>query len=301
MSHRKGTTVLAIGAAAALIATASGSASGTPHARSALIPTPKLTVTISKHLFHVAGPRHISAGRVNVTLIAKKGEQTVGFARLHKGYTFAEATKDFDTFNASQSSDSGPTPAQLKALNRAVRHITFLGGLDSNQGHTTVHGSVVLNKPGTYLVLDDGNAPGQVAPVKIHVSAREGNRAAPDSTATEKATSAKRWAGDTTLPADGTITFKNVSNNSPHFLVLSHVKKGTTRKQVIKSFQSASQGPPPFALKEGIASDTLSPGHSQTLDLNLPKGDYAEMCFFPDLKTGMPHAFMGMVRIVHLQ
>jgi hypothetical protein len=32
----------------------------------------------------------------------------------------------------------------------------------------------------------------------------------------------------------------------------------------------------------------------------LPAGDYAEMCFFPDLKTGMPHAMMGMVRIVHL-
>jgi len=25
------------------------------------------------------------------------------------------------------------------------------------------------------------------------------------------------------------------------------------------------------------------------------------MCFFPDLKTGMPHAAMGMVRIVHLK
>jgi hypothetical protein len=32
----------------------------------------------------------------------------------------------------------------------------------------------------------------------------------------------------------------------------------------------------------------------------LPAGDYAEVCFFPDLETGMPHAFMGMVRIVHL-
>jgi hypothetical protein len=25
------------------------------------------------------------------------------------------------------------------------------------------------------------------------------------------------------------------------------------------------------------------------------------MCFFPDPKTGDPHAFMGMVRIVHLR
>jgi hypothetical protein len=35
--------------------------------------------------------------------------------------------------------------------------------------------------------------------------------------------------------------------------------------------------------------------------IHLPPGTYAVMCFFPDPKTGDPHAFMGMVRIVHLK
>jgi len=54
-------------------------------------------------------------------------------------------------------------------------------------------------------------------------------------------------------------------------------------------------------VRPNVDTDVLSPGQSQTLTYTLPKGTYAEMCFFPDLKTGMPHAAMGMVRIVHLK
>jgi hypothetical protein len=100
------------------------------------------------------------------------------------------------------------------------------------------------------------------------------------------------------LPAKGTITFSNTATNSPHFLVLQHVKEGTTRQQVIKALNS--NGAPGFILKESLGTDVVSPGHSQTLTYTLPAGEYVEMCFFPDLQTGMPHALMGMVRVVHL-
>jgi hypothetical protein len=33
----------------------------------------------------------------------------------------------------------------------------------------------------------------------------------------------------------------------------------------------------------------------------LPKGEYVEVCFFPDPKTGMPHAYMGMIGTVTLK
>jgi hypothetical protein len=297
MAYRKGTAILAASAAAtALVAVGGGVASGTPHAQSKLIATPKLVVTISKGLYHVKGPRHFSAGRVDVVLHAKKGEQEVGFARLHKGYTFAEAKKDY---NAAQAQ----SPAALKALNRIVRHVTFYGGIDSGNGHTTVSGSVVLPKAGTYYVLDDENGPFTASPVKLHVSKRQGSRVTPKTSGLAKAITAKRWRGSPTLPADGTIKVKNASTNSPHFLALFQVKKGTTRKEVIKALNSSSQGPPPFALRHGgsTGTDALSPGISQTLTYSLPKGTYVEACFFPDLQTGIPHALMGMVRIVRLK
>jgi hypothetical protein len=40
-------------------------------------------------------------------------------------------------------------------------------------------------------------------------------------------------------------------------------------------------------------------GHAMVLHTHIPAGEYALMCFFADPETGMPHAFMGMVKIVH--
>jgi hypothetical protein len=297
MKHRKKVLPVAVIAAGAMLAASGGAALGASHVRGALIATPELTVTMSgTHSFHVSGPRHISAGRVDVTLIAKKGEQEVGFGRLHHGYSYADASRDFGLFFSSQN----PTPAGLKALNRVVRHVTFFGGIDSGTGHKVVNASVVLPKAGTYFVFDDDQGPGAVPPVKLHVSKRAGHRITPTSSATVKTSNAKRFTGSTTLPAAGTITFANTATNTPHFLSLQHVSKGTTRRQIIQVLNGS--GPPPsFLLKDTLGTDVVSPGHSQTLSYKLPAGEYAEMCFFPDLKTGMPHALMGMVRIVHLK
>jgi hypothetical protein len=54
-------------------------------------------------------------------------------------------------------------------------------------------------------------------------------------------------------------------------------------------------------LDGSTGTDTLTTGESQTLTYSLPKGEYVELCFFPDPMTGMPHALMGMIGIVHLQ
>jgi hypothetical protein len=285
-------------ATGAVLATSGAPALGTPHARSAVVPTPTLAVTMSKGTdMVVVGSRTFSAGRVALTLHAIKGEQEFAIMRLHSGYTLSKLKSDFATYGQAQDK---PTPAALKALNRIVRRTTFFGGLDSGGGHTSLGGSVVLPKAGTYYLLDDTNGPAQGAHVKLHVTPRQGSRVTPPVTAHVRAVNAKRFRGSSNLPASGSIEFANKATNSPHFLTLQHVKKGATRKQVIKALQSGpGAGPGPF--RDGsVGTDVLFSGKSQTLTYTLPAGDYAEMCFFPDLKTGMPHAFMGMVRIVHL-
>jgi hypothetical protein len=105
-----------------------------------------------------------------------------------------------------------------------------------------------------------------------------------------------RFGGSKVLPARGTITVVNHNVTSPHFLVMLHVKKGTTRKQILQGLESPN--PPSFALPGGIGTDALSMGQSQTLSYSIPKGSYAQLCFFPDPTTGIPHAFMGMIRLV---
>ena len=159
---------------------------------------------------------------------------------------------------------------------------------------------MTLPKAGTYYLYNDsGDLPAQAK--KLTVTGPEAKRAKPQSSATVKATSAKRFAGATTLPAHGTITFKNVSTNSPHFLDLQHVKQGTTRKQVIDFLNSGVQKEPSWGRQGQAGTDVVGEGQSQTLSYKLPKGEYVEWCFFPDLQTGMPHALMGMVRVVHLK
>ncbi len=286
---------LTAAAAAALLAAGGAPALGAPHAKSTVIPTPSISVTASKGgTFNVSGPRRFSAGRLDISLTAKKGEQEIAIMRLHKGYTIADLKRDFGTYGQSQQN---PTPQGIKALNRIVKHTTFYGGLDTGTGHNSVSGSVVLPRVGTYYLLNDANGPGSSEAVKLHVTAKTGSRSAPAIAAVERAITAKRFRGPTHLPASGTVEFKNDSTNSPHFMFLQHVKKGTTRKQVIKSFKSNGPGP---ELPGAAGTDVLFMGHAMTLTYNLPAGDYAQLCFFPDLKTGMPHAFMGMVRIVHL-
>jgi hypothetical protein len=158
-----------------------------------------------------------------------------------------------------------------------------------------------LPTAGKYLVINDNPFPFVVAQT-LTATAPTTPRAAPPSSATVNALTKRRFGGSKVLPAKGTITFNNKSTESPHFLVLSQVKKGTTRKQVFKQVKRGFKGPNHF-VKGGdqAGSDVLGEGKSQTLNYHVHKGTYAELCFFNDPKTGMLHALMGMIRIVHVK
>jgi hypothetical protein len=287
----------AAGAAVGLVGLGAGVAAGTPHTHAAKAKTPSLKVTISKHL-KLTGPRSFQAGRVKLSLKAVGNEREVEVVSFKHGYTFKDLRADLLAFGESEG-QNGPTKAGLRHLNHAVNHTHLYGGLDTVPG-SPEKAVLTLPKAGTYYLYNDsGNLPADAK--KLTVSGPEANRAKPKSSATVKAISAKRFRGATTLPAHGTITFKNVSTNSPHFLDLLHVKQGTTRKQVIDFLNSGSQAEPPFGLNGQAGTDVVGEGQSQTLSYKLPKGEYIELCFFPDLQTGMPHALMGMVRVVHLK
>lgn len=284
-------------AALGLVGVGAGAAISSPHAHASLAATPTLKVTISKKHFTVAGPKTFQAGRVALTLKSVGGDHTVDVVSFKKGYSYAHLRADLKAFGASFGPTGLPSKAGLKRLNRAVKKTRIYGGLDTS---STSNGTIVLPKAGTYVIYNDSAAvPKQHKTLTVTGPAVK--RANPHATATVIATSAKRWRGAAVLPAKGTIMFKNESTNSPHFLVLQHVKEGTTRKQVIVFLNSGNQGNPSFGLPGGTDTDVLGEGNAMTLTYRLPKGEYVEMCFFPDLKTGMPHALMGMVRVVHLK
>src|SRR3954465_5936332 len=87
-----------------------------------------------------------------------------------------------------------------------------------------------------------------------------------------------------------------------HFMALMRVRTGTLDSQVQKYFDSGTQGPPPFAQKgPGVGMGVQSPGRQARLTHDVPAGTYVMLCLVGDDKTGMPHAFMGMHRVVTLK
>jgi hypothetical protein len=84
-------------------------------------------------------------------------------------------------------------------------------------------------------------------------------------------------------------------------VILQQVAEGTTTDQVLEFLQSEEGPPPSWVLPASMETGTLSPGRSMTVDYDLPAGQYVVLCFFPDPEMGgMPHALMGMLRMITL-
>lgn len=255
-----------------------------------MAPTPKLDVTITKTGHKVVGAKTFKAGRVALKLTVRKSYATAGVIKLKSGYTLKAAEKDlFGVF--------GPEP-DLAGLMRFNNKTTFFGGLAGERG-TVLTGTVVLPKAGKYILYDFGG-PHFVKLATLNVTGPAVKRPAPQSDARVVAKSGARFGGSKTLPHKGTLTFKNAATDSPHFLSMQHVAKGTTREKVLKCLAN-----PDCQFKFGregtLDLEVLDQGKSSTVDYDLPRGTYVQMCFYPDHMTGAPHANMGMVRIVTLK
>ncbi|MGH3767533.1 MAG: hypothetical protein ACRDS0_14400 [Pseudonocardiaceae bacterium] len=121
---------------------------------------------------------------------------------------------------------------------------------------------------------------------------------------TVKLTTDDRFDSPDVLPKAGTITVRNVSDTI-HFMSVSPVQDGTTDGEIQDFFAHAQGpgGPPPTFAKDGpsIAMGVLSPGKSADITYSLPSGTYDLECFVADDKDGMPHALMGMHKVVTLK
>jgi hypothetical protein len=292
------TTRVAVSLSAVAIAAVGGMTSGavaapaTVHVHAAAA-QPSLHATINNSGLTLTGDRSIKASRVTVSLKAKGGERELAIAKFKKGYSFKALVRDEKYFNAHGGGQGQPTKKALARLHKAIRLTTFAGGLDVGAGSVSKE-TLVMTK-GKYIVFNDGgNLPAD--PQTVTVTGATHHTKAPKTSGTVfMKKNQNRFGGSKVLPAKGTITVVNKNIHSPHFLAMLHVKKGTTRKQFLAGLQSQSST---IFLPGGTGTDALSMGQSQTLSYSIPKGTYGQACFFPDPVTGIPHAFMGMVRIV---
>ncbi len=301
---------LALAAAVPVAAAESSSAHEADHQHAA-------TVWVTGDGSHVSLSRwRVDEGRVTFresTSNAGPGGSQISLFRL-----LGKAT--ISRFKADLADEFSQDPAvSAKGTRELNRDISASGLADIQKGQRA---SVrVTLRPGTYYLMDLGSFFGANGPAgapnpkltKLVVrdderdsSAREdsggsGEESHGRHTPTVWLTSADRFVGPRHLPARGSVTFRNVSDTL-HQALLTPVKKGTTDKQIQAYFDSGVNAPPPFALDgPSVGLDILSAGNHATLTYNLPPGTYVLTCYVADDVTGMPHAFMGMHKVVILK
>lgn len=88
-------------------------------------------------------------------------------------------------------------------------------------------------------------------------------------------------------------------DDSLHFIQFQPVKVGTTDQQVQAFFDSNGKTANPFRPGDTPGSGVFSPGVSiLIIQQAVSPGWYVLVCFMPDRATGMPHALMGMHRVI---
>ena len=224
------------------------------------------------------------------------GSSAISLFRLNAGKTLSTVLRDIGLEFSNQPSQAA------KGTRELTEDVTFFGLADVVQGHPETVTEML--SAGTYYLIDLGGAPptGPSSFTKLTVRQDHDNdRARPvRSQFTVQLTSADRFVAPRNWAHEGTVTVANVSDTI-HFMELSPVKAGTTDQQIQAFFDSGVQAPPPFG-RQGPSggSDVLSPGKSLKLTYDLPAGTYVLLCFVADDMTGMPHALMGMHKVVVL-
>jgi hypothetical protein len=243
-----------------------------------------ITIHISSTSLGLSTGPTIHAGRVIFRVVTARGDHQLQIARLHRGYTLAEASIDI---GKSFSGD-------VAAIRRVDSHITFRGGAEARPNHPGRVG--VILRAGHYVFLDTNSSAHRIVTVTGTPPARA---AIPHQS---YITTFTYGFGTSTgpLPATGWTRIWNQSDQ-PHFVVFQHVKADTTARMVRRAFASMSPGQPPWILRANTSAGVISPFRVEILHYNLPAGKYLIACYWPDDDTGMPHAFMGMWKLIWLK
>lgn len=273
--------IRAVAAAAGIgVALAATAVAGAAPA-SAAEPVPVITIHVNNSGIHLSSGNNIHAGRVLYRVVTNNGDHLVNFARLRNGYTLPQFASDIGR------AFGGDT----KATKRVDRNTVFRGGTE-----------VRPDKPGAFsaelgagrFLLFDANTN---AHTWVYVHGTKPARAFLPNRSSIRLYSYGFDPMPDSIPHKAWTLLTNKADQ-PHFIEFQHVKNGTTRAQVQRSFRS--NGPPTYTLPGSVGSGVITQGQHQGFYYDLPPGRYLIACFWPDFRTGMPHAFMGMYRLITL-
>jgi hypothetical protein len=229
----------------------------------------------------------IRAGLVTFKVVDKKakGAAVLQVFRLHPGYTLQDLSADF-----------GPAFAgDTAAIARLDDNVDWLAGAEAR---ATKPGWFQERLTRGHYVFIDQN---QQAPIFSELTVKGTvHKRRPVATHGVITTFTYGFRTDGKIRANGWVMARNRADQ-PHFIVLQHVKRGTTRHQVVTFFNGSGHGQPSWVRRGSTSLGVISPKVNAAWHLDLPKGRYAMFCFWPDRMTGMPHVAMGMIDMVNLR
>ena len=250
----------------------------------------------SVHIDHArveAGTVSFKVSSTNPVVQGNGGSNISMFQPKH-GVTLARVFADL------REEFSSNTHTAAKGTRDIVRDVSLFGLADVVPGYPEV---VTENlHSGTYYLMDLVNFTGKGNPVTTRLFVTgHGRSSALHGQVYVTPTSADRFIAPSRWPHHGTYLFHNVADTI-HFMAIVPVKAGTTDRQIQAFFNSGSQSQPPF-FRNGPSggNDVVSPGGTIMVSYNLPRGSYVLLCFVADDMTGIPHAIMGMHKVIQLK
>ena len=241
----------------------------------------------------------VEAGRVSFNVsstnpvVQGNGGSNISLFQPKHGVTLEQVFADLREEFSSQPATAATGTRDL------VRDVSIFGLADVVPGSPEV---VTENlRSGTYYLMDLVKFSGVGQPTTTRLSVAGNGTGSPlKGRVLVTPTSADRFIAPSTWSHSGTYLFHNVADTI-HFMAIQPVEAGTTDPQIQAFFDSGSQTPPPF-FRAGPSggNDVVSPGGTIRVAYNLPAGTYVLLCFVADDVTGMPHALMGMHKVIQL-
>ncbi|GAA1172374.1 hypothetical protein F4556_006448 [Kitasatospora gansuensis] len=222
--------------------------------------------------------------------------------RPKAGITLDQVLADFT--KAVASTDPADTANGISAVEHEAEALGGVTVVPAVAGSATTEIS-----PGTVYLLDfTAFLQDQSAPVLRSLELCAGPSADlaefPDGIViTEETAGGPRFRTENVTLADGRFLVHNASDEI-HEMTLQQVPDGTTDAQLQAIYDAILAGNPPpqggpAPLSVGLGG--ISPGRTALYHAeHLPPGTYALICFVPDHESGLPHAFLGMHKVVVL-
>lgn len=225
----------------------------------------------------------VAAGLVRFTVVAPTA-RTVQLFRLRKGYTRGAFRRDLED----------ATMGMVDAVKRVDRGVVWAGGAEAKPNRPGRFAQRLT--AGRYFLMDQ-NGP---ARTWLDVTGKVRPRGGIATSGVVVGTAQDRFRAPAVLPHRSWVVFR-AAPGEPHYLLMQHVRRGTTRADVRRFIRSGAHHRPAWLRRGEAASGMISGGSRTLFHYNLPPGRYVLLCYWPSARTGLPQATMGMFRMLNLR